>query len=143
MARPAIVFSALMMLAALPASAQEFGGIKLGGPAATLAQIEQLRPGCPLSQTSVTVGVNQARGAGSQAQQHLATQGAGGCRPLVSTQVVAGVNLGLGPASRADQSISASGPRGLLATTAVTRGYNYAVGPWASAQQRLLNQVGR
>jgi hypothetical protein len=137
------VFAALALFAALPASAQEVGGMPLRGPLAQLDQIEQLRPGCPLSQTSVTVGVNKALGARAQAQQGLLTANTGACRPLVSTQVVAGVNLGLGPASGAGQSIQAYGPRGLLATTTYTRGYNLATGPRSTAQQQLLNQIGR
>jgi hypothetical protein len=138
-----LVFTALALFAAVPASAQEVGGMPLRGPMARLAQVEQLRPGCPLSQTSVTVGVNKALGAHAQAQQGLLTATPGGCRPLVSTQVVAGVNLGLGPASSAQQGIQAYGPRGLLATTTYTRGVNLAAGPGSSAQQRLLNQIGR
>ena len=137
------VFAALALFGTLPVSAQEVGGMPLRGPMAQLDRIEQLRPGCPLSQTSVTVGVNKAVAARSQARQGLLTANTGGCRPLVSTQVVAGVNLGLGPASSAGQSIQAFGPRGLLATTTYTRGVNLAAGPRSAAQQQLLNQVGR
>ena len=134
---------ALALLAALPASAQETGGMSLRGPAATLARIQQLQPGCALSQTSVTVGVNRASGTQAQARQGLLTASPDGCRPLVSTQVVAGANLGLGAGSNADQSIQAYGPRGLLSTNAYTRGYNLAAGSHSTAQQRLLNQTGR
>jgi hypothetical protein len=93
------VFPVLALFAALPALAQETGGMALRGPAAMLERIEQLQPGCRLSQTSVTIGVNRASGAHSQARQDLLTMAPGGCRPLVSTQVVAGANLGLGPAA--------------------------------------------
>lgn len=137
------VLPVLALFAALPASAQETGGMALRGPAAMLERLEQLQPGCRLSQTSVTVGVNRASGARAQARQDLLTTAPGGCRPLVSTQVVAGANLGLGPGSNADQSIQAYGPRGLLATNAYTRGYNLAAGPRSTAQQRLFNQMGR
>jgi hypothetical protein len=133
----------LALLAALPASAQETGGMSLRGPAATLERIGQLQPGCALSQTSVTVGVNRASGSRAQARQGLITAAPDGCRPLVSTQVVAGANLALGPGSNADQSIQAYGPRGLLSTNAYTRGYNLAAGSRSTAQQRLLNQIGR
>lgn len=143
MKRPALVLSALLLLPALPASAQELGGIPLRGQGATLAQIGQLRPGCPLSQTSVTFGLNQAHGGAAQAQQNLLTQSPSTCRPLVNTQVVAGINLGLGPGSQASQSVSAYGPRGLLATDTFTRGVNAAFGRSASAQQQLFNQTGR
>ena len=133
----------MLALLATPALAQETGGMSLRGPAAMLERIEQLQPGCALSQTSVTVGVNRASGAYAQARQGLATVTPSGCRPLVSTQVVAGANLGLGPGSNAEQSIQAYGPRGLLFTNAYTRGYNLAAGPGSTAQQRLLNQLGR
>lgn len=133
----------LALLAALPASAQETGGMSLRGPAATLSRIEQLQPGCAMSRTSVTVGVNRASGAHAQARQGLLTASPDGCHPLVSTQVVTGVNLGLGQGSNADQSIQAYGPRGLLSTNAYTRGYNLAAGSQSTAQQRLLNQIGR
>jgi hypothetical protein len=138
-----MAFTALVMLGALPASGQEVGGMHLRGPMATLDQIEHRQPGCPLSQTGVTFGLNQALGTHAQAQQGLVTATPGRCRPLVSTQVVAGVNFGLGPASSAAQDIQAYGPRGLLASTTYTRGVNLAAGPNSSAQQRLLNQLGR
>ena len=129
-----------------PAAAQERGGLHPRGPAATLDQIEANR-GCPLSATSVTVGVNRAFGNGSVAQQQLGTLNApgrpGGCRPLVTTQVAAGVNLAFGRGSSASQTIEAQGQRGALATTTFSRGFNAAVGARSSATQRILNQVGR
>jgi hypothetical protein len=105
----------------------------------------QANQGCPLSATSVTVGVNKAMGTGSLAQQRLATAGGGssGCRPLVSTQVVAGANLALGRGSYAGQSIAAQGPSGVLATSTYTRGYNMGYGALSTANQRLINQTGR
>lgn len=129
-----------------PAQAQEFGGLRpRSNPAQVLDALDQVgRSGCRLSQTSVTVGVNRALGAGSSAGQNLLTSpGPGACRPLVSTGVVAGVNLALGRNSGAEQTITARQPRGLLATTLVTRGVNLAPGAQASATQRLLNQAGR
>ena len=74
----------LAITAALPAAAQESGGLRLrGNPLATLDVIDANR-GCPLSSTSVTVGVNKAFGAGSSATQLLGTAagsiGNGGCR---------------------------------------------------------------
>ena len=130
------------------AAAQERGGLRLRGPAATLDQIEANR-GCPLSNTSVTFGVNRAFGNGSAAQQQLGTlnppgrAGRGGCRPLVTTQVAGGVNLALGRGSSAGQTIEAQGQRGALATTTFSRGFNAAVGARSAASQRILNQVGR
>jgi hypothetical protein len=129
-----------------PAQAQEFGGLRpRSNPAQVLDALDQVgRSGCRLSQTSVTVGVNRALGAGSSAGQNLLTSpGPNPCRPLVSTGVVAGVNLALGRNSGAEQTIIARQPRGLLATTLVTRGVNLAPGAQASATQRLLNQAGR
>jgi hypothetical protein len=137
--------AALSLLAALPAAAQERGGIHMRDPTAVLDQIDANR-GCPMSATSVTVGVNKATGTGSSAQQQLGTAGGGGssgCRPLVSTQVVAGVNLALGRGSNAGQSISAQGPKGVLASTTYTRGYNSGYGSMSTANQRILNQTGR
>ena len=128
-----------------PATAQERGGLRQRGPSATLDQIEANR-GCPLSNTSVTFGVNRAFGNGSAAQQQLGTlntPGSGGCRPLVTTQVAAGVNLALGRGSSAGQTIEAQGQRGALATTTFSRGVNAAVGARSAASQRILNQVGR
>ncbi len=69
----------LALLAALPAAAQERGGVHLRDPPAELDQIDANR-GCPMSATSVTVGVNKATGTGSSAQQQLGTFG-GGNRP--------------------------------------------------------------
>ena len=131
--------------ATAPATAQERGGFRPRGPSATLDQIEANR-GCPLSNTSVTFGVNRAFGNGSAAQQQLGTlnaPGSGGCRPLVTTQVAAGVNLALGRGSSAGQTIEAQGQRGALATTTFSRGVNAAVGARSAASQRILNQVGR
>ncbi len=135
----------LALVAALPAAAQERGGVHMRGPSAVLGEIDANR-GCPLSATSVTVGLNKATGTGSSAQQQLATQGGGGpsgCRPLVSTQVVTGVNLALGRGSSAGQAVTAQGPRGALATTTYTRGYNVGYGAASSANQRILNQIRR
>src|SRR4051794_9052944 len=113
---------ALLLATALPAAAQDRGGVPMqdrgqdrGGaparePTVTLRQIEANR-GCPMSSTNVTVGVNKATGTGSSSQQKLATKGGSGtpdCRPLVSTQVVTGVNMGLGRGSSASQAIDAT-----------------------------------
>jgi hypothetical protein len=136
---------ALSLLAALPAAAQDTGGVHTRGALSELSQI-QANSGCPLSTTSVTVGVNKTLGMQSSAQQHLATMGSGGlsgCRPLVSTQVVAGANLALGDGSNAGQSITAQGPRGVLGTTTYTRGYNLGYGAGSTANQRLINQTSR
>ncbi len=144
--RTAIVATAaaLILGAALPASAQDFGGVRLRGPASVLDRVEANgASGCRLSQTSVTVGVNRATGPGSTARQALATDASGGCRPLVSTQVTAGVNLGLGARSTAEQSIETRANRGTLATTGVTRGVNFAAGRNSTAAQRILGQTGR
>jgi hypothetical protein len=138
--------TALCLLAAVPAAAQDRGGLHTRNAAAELGRIEA-NSGCPLSATSVTVGVNKATGTGSSAQQQLATTGGGGrspgCRPLVSTQVVAGANLALGGSSSAGQTITAQGPRGVLATTTFTRGSNIGFGALSNANQRLINQTGR
>lgn len=137
--------AALGLLAALPAMAQDRGGVRMRDPTAVLDQIDANR-GCPMSSTSVTVGVNKTFGAGSSAQQQLGTSGGGGsssCRPLVSTQVVAGANLALGRGSSAGQTINAQGPKGILATTTYTRGYNAGYGAFSSANQRLSNLTGR
>ena len=131
--------------ATAPATAQERGGFRPRGPSATLDQIEANR-GCPLSNTSVTFGVNRAFGNGSAAQQQLGTLNPGsssGCRPLVTTQVAAGVNLAFGRGSSASQTIEAKGQRGALATNTFSRGFNAAVGARSAASQRILNQVGR
>jgi hypothetical protein len=123
--------------------AQQRGGLQTRDPMATVDKIEANR-GCPMSATSVTVGVNKATGTGSSAQQGLATSGnSSGCRPLVSTQVVTGVNLSLGRGSNAGQQITAQGPRGSLGTTTYTRGYNVGYGAMSTANQRLVNQTGR
>src|SRR5271165_316663 len=117
-------FAAIALLAALPAAAQDRGGMPTNRTLTELGQIEA-NQGCPFSSTSVTVGVNKATSFGSSAQQQLATMGGGGpagCRPLVSTQVVTGANLALGRGSSAGQTITAQGPSGVLATNTYTRG---------------------
>jgi hypothetical protein len=135
----------LALVAALPAAAQERGGVSMRDPMAVVDKIDANR-GCPMSATSVTVGVNKATATGSSAQQQLATSGgdgSSGCRPLVTTQVVTGVNLALGRGSSAGQAITAQGPRGALGTTTYSRGYNIGYGAMSSANQRLVNQTGR
>ena len=135
----------LALLAALPAAAQERGGVSLRNPETELNAIDANR-GCPLSATSVTVGLNKATGTGSSALQQLGTfggSGMSGCRPLVSTQVVTGANLALGNGSSAGQSIAAKGPSGVLATTTFTRGVNIGFGAGSTANQRIFNQTGR
>jgi hypothetical protein len=135
----------LALAATFPAAAQDSGGVPLRESTVTLHQIEANR-GCPMSSTSVTVGVNKATGTGSSAQQKLATAGGGrpsDCSPLVSTQVVTGVNLGLGQGSSAGQTISATGQRGAVASTTFTRGVNVGVGAESTANQRITNQTGR
>jgi hypothetical protein len=133
----------LALLAALPAAAQERGGVSLRNPVSELNAINANR-GCPLSSTSVTVGLNKATGTGSSALQQLGTfGGSSGCRPLVSTQVAAGANLALGNGSSAGQSIAAKGPSGVLATTTFTRGVNIGLGAGSTANQRIFNQTGR
>jgi hypothetical protein len=135
--------------AALPAAAQESGGLRLrSNPLATLNLIDaDTSRGCALSSTSVTVGVNKAFGTGSSATQGLSTfAGSGsksGCRPLVSTQVAAGVNLALGGGSQAGQSINVQGQRGSLATTTFTRGVNLSVGGGSIAAQQIQNLTTR
>ena len=144
MTRSVLAAAALALCAALPAAAQDRGGVQLRGPGAVLDRVESVsQSGCRLSSTNVTVGVNRALAAGSQARQQLGTNGSGGCRPLASTQVTAGVNLALGPRSSAQQSIEASGPRGLLATTNLARGVNIAAGSRSGAGQRILSQTGQ
>jgi hypothetical protein len=138
-------FVALALLAAVPAAAQESGGVPMRQASPTLQQIEANR-GCQLSATKVTVGVNKANGTGSSAQQRLATANGtqpAGCSPLVSTQVVTGVNLGLGRGSNAGQTIDATGQHGALGTNTYTRGVNAGVGASSIANQRIINQVGR
>jgi hypothetical protein len=127
---------ALALLAtavALPATAQESGGLRLrDNPFATLDLIDANR-GCPLSSTSVTVGVNKAFATGSSATQQLATingrPATSECRPLVSTQVAVGPNLALGSGSQARQSINVQGQRGVLGTIDLTRGSTSASAP--------------
>jgi hypothetical protein len=140
-----LALAALAAVAAWPAAAQDRGGARVRDPSALLDRIDANR-GCPLSATSVTVGVNRAFGNGSAAQQQLGTAnapGGSGCRPLVTTQVAAGVNLALGRGSSAGQTIEAQGQRGALATNTFSRGFNAAVGARSTASQRILNQVGR
>lgn len=138
-----VSIAALSLLAALPAAAQDRGGMHMNNAINELGEI-QANQGCPLSATSVTVGVNNARGAGSSARQQLGGPGGGssGCRPLVSTQVVTGANLAIGRGSYAGQSITAQGPSGVLATHTYTRGYNVGYGALSTANQRLINQTG-
>jgi hypothetical protein len=150
MTRTASLALALFAVTAiLPAAAQENGGLRVrNDPAAALRQIEtNTDRGCPLSSTSVTVGVNKAFATGSSANQQLGTLagsgGGSGCRPLVSTQVAAGVNLALGGGSQAGQSIAVQGQRGALATTSFTRGVNLSVGAGSVAAQRIQNLTGR
>jgi hypothetical protein len=130
--------------AVAPAVAQERGGVPMRNAASILGDINANR-GCPMSSTSVTVGLNQAMAAGSSAQQQLSTMGgsSSGCRPLVSTQVVAGVNMSVGRGSSAGQTITAQGQRGLLATNAYTRGYNVGYGSMSNANQHITNQFNR
>jgi hypothetical protein len=130
----------LAITGALPAAAQESGGLRL--------QIDaDASRGCSLSSTSVTVGVNKAFGTGSSATQGLGTfagsAGRSGCRPLVSTQVAAGVNLALGSGSQAGQSINVQGQSGALATTTFARGVNLSVGGGSAAAQRIQNLTSR
>jgi hypothetical protein len=137
----------LAITAALPAAAQESGGLRLrSNPLATLDQINANR-GCPLSGTSVTVGVNKSFGTGSSATQGLGTvhgsTGSGGCRPLVTTQVAVGANLALGSGSHAGQLINVQGQRGALATIGFTRGINIGVGAGSVAAQRIQNLTTR
>jgi hypothetical protein len=141
-----LILVLLSVTATLPAAAQERGGLRLGSnPLATLDVIDANR-GCPLSSTSVTVGV-KAFGTGSSATQRLGTvagpTGSGGCRPLVSTQVAVGANLALGSGSQAGQSISVRGQRGALDSIAFTRGVNVGVGAGSVAAQRIQNLTSR
>lgn len=139
-----VSFVMMALLPALPAAAQDRGGMHMNNAVTELGQIDA-NQGCPMSATSVTVGVNKATATGSSAQQQLATVGGGspGCRPLVSTQVVTGANLALGRGSSAGQSINAQGPAGVLATNTYTRSYNAGYGAWSAANQRIINQTGR
>jgi hypothetical protein len=139
----------LATTAALPAAAQDSGGLRLrGNPIATLDQIEaNTSRGCPLSSTSVTVGVNKAFGTGSSATQGLRTvagsTGNSGCRPLVTTQVAVGANLALGAGSQAGPSINVQGQRGALDSISFTRGINIGVGAGSVATQRIQNLTSR
>lgn len=138
MLRPMVTAAALALCAALPAAAQDFGGVRMRNQESVVDRLDSFsRSGCRLSQTSVTVGVNRAFAPGSAAQQQIATDGSGGCRPLVSNQITAGLNLSLGPRSVAEQSIQSRQPRGLLATNDVTRGVNIAAGARGAAVQRI------
>jgi hypothetical protein len=144
-----LTLALLAITAALPAAAQESGGLRLrGNPIATLDQIDaDVSRGCALSSTSVTVGVNKAFGIGSSATQQLGSfagsASKSGCRPLVSTQVAAGVNLALGGGSQAGQSINVQGQRGSLDTVQFTRGVNLGVGAGSVATQRIQNLTNR
>jgi hypothetical protein len=144
-----LTLALLAITAALPAAAQESGGLRLrGNPIATLDQIDaDVSRGCALSSTSVTVGVNKAFGFGSSATQQLGSfagsASKSGCRPLVSTQVAAGVNLALGGGSQAGQSINVQGQRGALDTVQFTRGVNLGVGAGSVATQRIQNLTSR
>ena len=142
MSRSAPLLAALVVLAALPAAAQDSGGVRLGGAGSVLGAINARSPGCPLSRTNVLVGVNRALSPDAQANQSLSSVNTG-CRPLVSAQVVGGVNLGLAAGSQAGQSLTASSPRGLLATENVARGFNLAVGSRSAAVQSILSHTGR
>ena len=104
MSRPAFLLAALVLLAAAPASAQEFGGVQAGRFLGLRSgATAQPSGGCRLSQTNVVFGVNRALGLGSRAGQRVSSVApADGCRPLVSTGIVAGVNLGLGLGSADD-----------------------------------------
>jgi hypothetical protein len=134
----------LAVTAALPAAAQESGGLRLRSTtSATLNAIDANR-GCRLSSTSVTVGVNKAFGTGSSATQQLGTAaGNSRCRPLVTTQVAAGVNLALGSGSQAGQSIAVQGQSGALASIGFTRGVNVGAGAGSAAAQRIQNLTSR
>ena len=87
MTRSMLAAAALALCAALPAAAQDRGGVRLRGPEAVLDRVESVgQSGCRLSQTNVTVGINRSLASGSQARQQLGTDGSGGCRPLVATR---------------------------------------------------------
>lgn len=138
-----LTLALLGLAVALPAAAQQRGGQRTSGPDRSLQEIKS-NQGCPHSATSTTVGVNEAKGTASSAQQRLRTSGStgSGCQPLVSTQVVTGVNLALGRGSNAGQSIAAQGPRGALATETVTTGYSFRYGD-STATQHLSNRTNR
>jgi hypothetical protein len=140
-----VSLAALTLLAAVPAVAQDRGGMRMNNSVAELGKI-QANQGCPMSSTSVTIGVNKSTAFGSSAQQRLSTDnssGPSGCRPLVSTQIVTGANLALGRGSSAGQTLNAQGPSGVLATSTYTRCYNMGYGALSTANQRLINQTGR
>lgn len=142
-AKIALAALGLLAVAQAPAAAQERGGVALhNSPGAVLDRVEQLQPGCPLSQTNVAIGVNRAMAGGAVAQQNVTGSG-GGCRPLVSTQVAAGVNLAVGRGASAGQTITAHSPSGLLATTSFARGVNIAAGRGAAATQGIFAATGR
>ncbi|TDG25706.1 hypothetical protein E2C05_25725 [Paracraurococcus ruber] len=144
MMRSMLAAAALALCAALPATAQDLGGVRLRGPGAVLDRVESFdRGGCRLSQTSVSLGVNKAIGADSRARQQVGTDAGGGCRPLVSTQAAVGVNLSIGRRAQAEQSVEAGGPTGLLATNTLARGVNIAAGTRGAASQRVLAQTAR
>ena len=68
MTRSMLAAAALALCAAMPAAAQDRGGVRLRGPASVLGRVESVgQGGCRLSQTEVTVGINRALAAGSQA----------------------------------------------------------------------------
>jgi hypothetical protein len=140
-----VSLTALALLTALPAAAQDRGGMAMNTSLSELDRI-QANQGCRMAVTSVTVGINKAMATGASAQQQLGTTnggGSSGCRPLVSTQIAVGANLALGRGSSAGQSITAQGPGGILATNTYTRGYNMGYGAMASANQRIVNLTGR
>ncbi|MDO9708139.1 hypothetical protein [Paracraurococcus lichenis] len=144
MTRSMIAAAALALCAALPAAAQDFGGVRLRGPESVLDKVESFdRSGCRLSTTSVTLGVNKATANDSRARQQVATDGSGGCRPLVSTQAAVGVNLSIGRRASAEQSVEAVGPAGILATNTLARGVNIAAGARGAASQRVTAQTIR
>ena len=65
MMRP--MLAATVLLLALPAVAQDFGGMMLRSPAAVLDRVEQASAsGCRLLTTSVTVRVTRATAAGTR-----------------------------------------------------------------------------
>ena len=136
----------LALLAALPAAAQERGGVSLRNPVSELNAIDA-NQGCPLSATSVTVGVNKATGTGSSAQQQLGTFGGSGIVRLAARW--SAHRLSPGPTWRwvtarpLASPYAAKGPSGVLATTTFTRGVNIGFGAGSTANQRIFNQTGR
>jgi hypothetical protein len=135
----------LAVTAAMPAVAQESGGLRLHGASSVTLNAIDANRGCRLSSTSVTVGVNKAFGTSSSATQQLGTAAGGNsrCRPLVTAQVAAGVNLGLGSGSRAGQSIAVQGQSGALGSIGFTRGVNVGAGAGSAAAQRIQNLTSR